>query len=206
MKLHSLLGALLLMCMLAPRQALKADSPLTSTPFYKAYTDLKMVAYAKESGIVDKKIAKFLSKSKVPLHEKAAVINALGWDFDGKKNAELYLAYLSDKRGMEIGNDVFVLPPSDLFCVGYLTALDNYFDVRYAQEILQSAERQMPQNFTVAFIHALVKAQIAMDSDWCEVYQVVYAVESNSNLKPSMRRSAIKIVMEYIELYKDECG
>lgn len=206
MKRTFIFSTLILIGILGSLQSLKADSPLTSTPFYKAYTDLKMVAYAKESGIVDKKIARYLSKSNVPLHEKAAVINALGWDFDGKKNAELYLDYLSEKRGLDLSTDIFVLPAADLFCVGYLTALDNYFEVRYAQAILQSAEKQMPNNFTVAFIHGLVQAQIAMDSDWCKVYQVVHVVESNPNLERAMRPTAVKIIMDYIQLYQEECG
>ena len=42
---------------------LKADSPLTSTPFSSAYESEKMIQYVKDNGL-DKKGLKFLAKKK----------------------------------------------------------------------------------------------------------------------------------------------
>ncbi len=196
----------LLVLGLAPKMTW-ADSPLTSTPFYKAYFETeKMVRYAKDNPILDKKIAKFLMKESNPLHLKAAVINAMGWDVDGKNNAEILLAYLVEKR--KIGNDeqeFEKLTPHDLFCMGYTMALDNYFDVEDAASVLALAGAKMPGNFTAQFIHALVMAQIAMDVDWCDVWKLVSSVEQNKTLKREMLPAAIAIVMEYIGLYRDDC-
>ncbi len=185
--------------------ALQADSPLTSTPFHRAYMDLKVVSYAKEQGVVDKKIAKFLMKDK-PLHQKAAVINALGWSMDGKNNAELFLEFLKVKRKLVQESDFANLTGPDLFCMGYMMALDNYFDVGEAFQVLSIAQTKMPENFTANFVLSLVEAQIMMDSDWCKVWQVVHKVEQNKSLERSMLPAAVKIVMEYIQLYQSECG
>lgn len=183
-----------------------ADSPLTSTPFHQAYAGVKIVSYAADHPVLDKKIAKYLLKEKNPIHRKAAVINAMGWDSEGKNNAELLLEYLVKARGIsDEEKDFEKLTPSDLFCMGYLMAMDNYFNVEDAASVLAIAGSQMPNNFTVQFIHSLVMAQIAMDVDWCDVWKLVAAVERNKNLVREMPQEAVDIVMEYISLYKNEC-
>lgn len=184
----------------------QADSPLTSTPFHTAYSSIKIVQYASEHPVLDKKIAKYLIKDKNPLHIKAAVINAMGWDFDGKQNAELLLEYLARARGIDGQNkDFSKLNPTDLFCMGYCMAMDNYFEVDDAASILALAGTKMPNNFTVHFIHSLVIAQIAMEVDFCDVWRLVAEVEENKTLERSMMPEAIAIVMDYIGLYKEEC-
>ena len=184
-----------------------ADSPLTSTPFHQAYDGVKMVEYAREHPTLDKKIAKFLMKESAALHHKAAVINAMGWNSQGKDNAELLLDHLVKKR--KIGNDekdFEKLTAHDLFCMGYCMAMDNYFDVEDAASVLALASSKMPNNFTARFIHALVMAQIAFDVDWCDVWKLVSEVEQDGSLKRSMKPTAINIVMEYISLYRESCN
>lgn len=195
----------LLLLMLLPFFG-KADSPLTSTPFHEAYAAEKMVAYALEHPVIDKKIAKFLMKSNQPLALKAAVINAMGWDTEGKNNAELLLTYLVKKRKIESDDkDFSKLTAHDLFCMGYCMALDNYFEVEAAAEVLALAASKMPKSFTAQLIHSLVLAQMAMDQDWCMVYNLVTQVAQNSTLKRDMSEGAVSIVMDYIELYKENC-
>ena len=67
-----------------------ADSPLTSTPISNAYEDLEIVKKAKASGEMNSEFALFLHNESNPIDKKAALINALGWDFNGKKNAMLF--------------------------------------------------------------------------------------------------------------------
>ena len=55
-----------------------ADSPLTSTPFYKAYMDMAEVKSAKEIGF-SKSHMKFLSDESVSMDKKLALINAVSW-------------------------------------------------------------------------------------------------------------------------------
>ena len=165
-----------------------------------------MVEYAREHPTLDKKIAKFLMKESAPLHHKAAVINAMGWNSNGKNNAELLLDHLVKKR--KIGDnekDFEKLTAQDLFCMGYCMAMDNYFDVEDAASVLAIASSRLNNNFTVRFIHALVMAQIAFDVDWCDVWKLVSEVEQNKSLERDMKPTAINIVMEYISLYRDSC-
>ncbi|MCF6150568.1 MAG: hypothetical protein E3K37_18215 [Candidatus Kuenenia sp.] len=72
-----------------------ADSPLTSTEFYEAYMDVKMVQRAHLQNVMGIEIAEFLSSPDNPIDEKAAVINALSWKFEGNNNAEFYMYYLA---------------------------------------------------------------------------------------------------------------
>lgn len=198
------LSLLFLLIFIAPR--LQADSPLTSTPFHEAYLDLKIVSHAKETGVVDKKIAKYLLNRKKPIALKAAVVNALGWDFNGKQNAELFLGYLADKRGITAENQNWdLLTAHDLMCIGYMMALDNYFDCEAAEKVLLMARGKEPKNHTIALVHALVLAQVLFDSDWCLSWRAVSDVDKDPDLQIELREEAMQIVMSYMILYKDEC-
>ena len=55
--LITILGLLLL----APLGSICADSPITSTPFYEAYTDIAIVQKAKIQGVLDMDMAEYLS-------------------------------------------------------------------------------------------------------------------------------------------------
>ena len=61
-----------------------ADSPITSTQFYTAYLDIEIVEKASEMTNIDEKTIKYLSDPEYPLDIKAAVINALGWEIEGR--------------------------------------------------------------------------------------------------------------------------
>jgi len=70
-----------------------ADSPITSTDFYKAYLHIPKVEEAHEIGVLSEGMASFLLDSENSLDKKAAVINALSWDFDRKINAFFILGF-----------------------------------------------------------------------------------------------------------------
>ena len=74
-----------------------ADSPITSTDFYKAYLSVPEVESARASGIINKQIANFLLNPEHTIDKKAAIINALSWDLNGKVNAILFNKYLYKK-------------------------------------------------------------------------------------------------------------
>ena len=73
----------------------KADSPLTSTNFSKAYKSEKMIVYTKENGL-NQKLLKFLGKEQKESVIKIAIINELGWG--AKDLVKQFEAYLLDKR------------------------------------------------------------------------------------------------------------
>ena len=184
----------------------RADSPITATDFYKAYMDVKMVKRAHLEGVMGLEIAEFLSSPENPIDVKAAVINAISWKFEGKSNAELYAYYLALLYHLPVSElNTDFLGADETFCLGYLTAIDDYFHPEFAIPLLEEARKSINDSFTVSIISAVVKAQAAFDSDWCEVWREIKAVLENSALKQDLRPEATKIILDYMVLYKEYC-
>ena len=120
---------LLLYCLFFLSTA-NADSPITSTDFYKAYLHIPEVEEAHEIGVLSEGMAQFLLDSENSLDKKAAVINALYWDIDRKINAFLFKRHLKAKYQVkdDIDSLVKVMNDEELFCLGYMTVMDNYFE------------------------------------------------------------------------------
>lgn len=190
----------IILCALFCFQPAIADSPVTSTDFYRAYMDLDIVKYAKDKGIMDNKIAEFLHKDSTPIDQKAAVINALSWDVELKNNAEVYQNYLHSVSPAVAGR--FYPEASDQFCLGYLTLMDDYREPQNAIAILQGAAKRINDSFTVAIVLAIAKSQQAVsDDDWDKVSQYAAEVKNNKALKDDMRSEARDIIFNYLEMY-----
>lgn len=54
-------------------------------------------------------------------------------------------------------------------------------------------------------INALIYAQIAIDYDWCAVFQVCDSVVKDDDLIIDINPKAIEQIMEYMNLYSDNC-
>lgn len=184
----------------------QADSPITATDFYEAYKDVKMVQRAHLEGVMGVEIAEFLSSPENPIDHKAAVINALSWRFEGKSNAELYTYYLGLLYHMSITElDTDFLSADEIFCLGYLVAMDDYFHPENAIVLLEEAQRMMKESFTVSMVLALVRAQIAFEQDWCEAWKIIERVLQNADIKQDLRQEAKKIIVNYMILYREYC-
>jgi hypothetical protein len=197
-----------LSCMLFLIQGgLKADSPITSTPFYKAYEKNKMVKYAASKGVIDKKIAKFLLSDKKNIDQKAAVINALSWDIDGKSNTPVLISYVETKYKKE-AEKIYLedMSADDLFCLGYLIVMDNYFAPSNGLDFLILAKEKKPESYTINIIHALIQSQVYLDTfEWCRIWEICNEVNTNITLQSDMKDDAMKIIFEYIGLYESSC-
>ncbi|MCR4322134.1 MAG: hypothetical protein NUV74_17585 [Candidatus Brocadiaceae bacterium] len=201
-----LLVVLLLNVLLLFQKISHADSPITATKFYEAYLDVKMVERAHLEGVMGFEIAEFLTSTENPIDAKAAVINALSWKFDGKNNAELYAYYLALLYHVSVTElDTEFLSADEIFCIGYLTAMDDYFHPEKALPILEEAHKVMKDSFTVSIIMALTIGQKVMDYDWCEVWRLTEGVLKNKELKQDLRPEAIKMIVGYMILYKEYC-
>lgn len=194
--------------------AARADSPITSTDFHTAYLDVALVERAAARGVMDGQIAAFLSGPDNPLDVKAAVINALGWKFEGKNNAELYGWYLAAKYGLRIDNlNLDVINDGELFSLAYLTVMDDYFTPQKAIPLIDAAwERSAARSrkrggpgFTVSLIRALIHAQAAMESDWCAVWTLTENAMEADARKRDMRAAAVDIITGYMGLYRGDC-
>src|SRR3989338_1280898 len=202
----TLLVVLLLNVLLLFQKITRADSPITATGFYEAYMDVKMVKRAHLEGVMGLEIAEFLTSPENPIDVKAAVINALSWRFDGKNNVELYACYLALLYHVSlIEIDTAFLSADEIFCMGYLMVMDDYFHPEKALPLLEEAHKTMGNSFTVSIILALAKAQRAFGSDWCEVWKLTEEVLKNKELKQDLRHEATKMIVDYMILYKEYC-
>lgn len=179
--------------------ACRADSPLTSTDFWTAYRDVPQVRTAHDLRRLNNGLANYLL-SKAPLDRKAAVINALSWNYEGQQNAPLFLEAASLKYGKSDAEVRYMLKPDERFCWGYLMAMDNYFDVKTSLLTLRNARRQMPKSFTVAIVTELVEAQHNFAHG--KLWQYVEPVFEDQHLKRELRPQARKVIYDYMALYK----
>jgi hypothetical protein len=183
-------------------QNLFADSPLTSTDISKAYKDSKIVQLASNSeGKLNDELMNYLMDSKNPIELKIALINELGWDFDGKNNSIVFYEYLKKNNIKDINE----ANADILICFAYLKALDNYFDVEEAIIYAKKAKTKNEKSYTINIVCALIEAQKAMNSDWCEVYNLTNNVRINETLVKDMKDEATNVIFEYMDLYKDAC-
>lgn len=205
-RLKTLLLALILATCLQPAYA---DSPITSTAFSEAYLDIEIIRYAKENGVMNLQMAQYLSNPGHSLDKKAALIDALSWKYEGKRNKDIYLNFLSVLYSRPVNDLPYdILSADELFSLGYLTVMDDYFHPQKAIPMLEKANARYRNNFTAQMILAIAKAQDYMHDGkkWCKVWQVTEAVLNNKDLVVDMREGAIKHIEDYMKLYADECS
>ena len=183
--------ALLLIAAVVLSQNLFADSPLTSTNISEAYADSKIVQLASTTeGRLTIELMNYLNESMHPVELKIAVINQLGWGFNGFNNAYYFYEYLQEKYNFK-DTDEFLKQ-----------AMENYFNVDEPIIYALKARSKNNESYTINIICALIEAQKAMDSDWSEVYNLTNNVRLNRSLNRDMKEEAVKIIFEYMDLYK----
>ena len=188
-------------------QNLFADSPLTSTNFSEAYKDEQIIQLASQAkGQLTIPLMDYLYDNNNPIELKMALINELGWDFDGRNNSTLFFEYLQNKNKYK--NIVTFLSKANgdlLISMAYLKAMDNYFEVDNAIIYAQKAKSKNTNSYTTHIICALIEAQKTFENDWCEVYNLVNNVRQNQALNRDMKADAIDIIFEYMNLYQEYC-
>lgn len=182
-----------------------ADSPLTSTDFYQSYEEYPIVRKAKKEEKMTLEFAEFLSSKDNPIDVKVALINALGWKFEGKYNTTLYSYHLSLIHGMRASEfELDKLTPDELLTLGYIKALDNYFETQDAERILLKAVSKNPESLTYNLILAITKAQNVNVEAWGLRWKLFENVINNPNFKKDIRQMAIQQMKDYMILYKDD--
>jgi hypothetical protein len=195
----------LLSFLLSGAGRLFADSPITSTDFYSAYAEYAIVNKAHEAGVMNESIAAYLLSDTVAIDVKAAIINGLSWSIEGKQNATLLMPYIQKKYKTSGEPDMKTLSADDLFCLGYLTIMDNYFQTEKPLKLLSLARKKKPDSYTINIILALAEGQEAMATDFCRVYKICEEVRKNYSLTQDMKMDALNIIFGYIEDYKGYC-
>lgn len=189
--------------------SIKADSPLTSTNIAKAYMDEAIVKEAeKANGKLTNNLMEYLYNKKNPIQVKIALINKIGWNFEGTDNATLFYDFLKTKK-KKLGTYQGLLKKGrwDLqLCMAYIQALSNYFNVEDALQMAEKAAQKNKRSYTTQIVYALIKAQKLFDSSWCEVYKATHQVRTNKSLnKDILNAEAIKNIFDYMDLYKSSC-
>jgi len=184
-----------------------ADSPLTSTHFAEAYSEHPMVELANENmqGEVPTTLLNFLADKHAPVDVRLAVVNNLGWNFDGTNVGAQLCEYLMGRYGVKNENKLAnKLDAKTLAVYAYAKAMSNYFDVKDASNLAHKAvKKNKDKSLSVALIAALIDAQIYLDSDWSKIFPVVNNVLHDGSLHLDMRQEAIDDIMEYIGLYSE---
>ncbi len=184
-----------------------ADSPLTSTHFADAYSDHPMVQMADQmmQNDIPTTLLNFLADKNSPVDVRLAVINKIGWNFDGTTVGAQLGEYLMGRYGAKSEKKlVKKLDAGTLAVYAYAKAMSNYFDVKAASELgHQAVKKNKDKSFSVALISALIDAQIYLDSDWGMIYKVVSDVLHDGSLNLDMRQEAIDNIMDYINLYNE---
>jgi hypothetical protein len=184
-----------------------ADSPLTSTQFYKAYGSLPIIQDASKSkGILTEKLMRYLSDPSHPIDIKVALINRLGWDINGKHNANLFIKFLQKTKGYQSIKDLKERASShEILCIGYLLAMDNYKDVKEALIFSNIAATKETKSYTIQMINALILSQTFSYGNWCKKYEVLQKVKTATNLTIVFKSEASDIIFQYISSYKTYC-
>jgi hypothetical protein len=203
----------LLILILVISQYTFADSPLTSTEFYKAYMDVPLVQKALNSkGKITDEIIKYIYADTNPLEIKLAIINAVGWKFKGLKNSRKLFEYIMKKKKYKVDflgkqTAFYVNATSDeLICYSYMKALDNYFDVSYALDVAGKALKKSPKSFAVNMIYNLIKAQgLSLHAEYCYAANIFGTLKNNPNLIMDMKKESMSFIFEYMDYVDRDC-
>ena len=191
-----------------------ADSPLTSTDFYKAYLEVPMVKEALSSkDIISNGIMEYINDDANPLDVKLAIINAIGWDHKGMMISKMYFMTVMQKKKYksDFGGEYSAFESSattdELICYSYMKALDNYFDVVDAFEMAGVAIRKSPDSFAVNMIYNLIKSQgLTSYGENCYASKLFLTLNNNPKLKMDMSKESMSYIFEYMNDIGKNCN
>jgi len=183
-----------------------ADSPLTSTNFYKVYNDPTIDKFIQARGKINEELCTLLLKKETPLEIKIAGINALGWKLTGQNNAEVFLKYLVSKKYYQDKNNFLKNSNAeDLILYTYMLAMDNYVDVSKSVKICEEPIIKNSESKCIRIISALIHSQAILYTSYCEVYRTMAEANKKDNLRYDMQEGAIQEIFKYIDNYKKYC-
>lgn len=186
-----------------------ADSPLTSTPFGRAFLSEPIVAKAaKSNGKISKEMLGYLANESNPIEIKLALINQLGWSIKGQNNGKRFFKYLTKSRNYKSEGDLLENCNGDeMISLAYLYAMDNYFDVSNAILYAEVGIFKNPGNYSAHIIRGLIYAQEKLNlGEWCESYYSTDRVRKDPEvLYKDFNQDAIDIIFEYMDIYKKYC-
>lgn len=181
-----------------------ADSPLTSTDFYKAYLDVPVVKKASlANGVISQEMMYYLENDDHPLGVRLAVVNALGFKRGGGKNVGEYLSYYCEQMGGNLMQVMPILSDAQSIIIGYMAALSDLNDTEFAMGFAQQAHNNNIQNeypsAALEIIYNLILGQNNPKTAATEIYKWIGndAVE----VQHELNEKAEAIIWDYMKLY-----
>lgn len=183
-----------------------ADSPITSTEFAAAYKDVPIVAkmISLNGNVVTDELIRYLADDNNPIDVKVAAINAINFDKDVYTPLMNFL-----KTKWNTNSEITVLKSINASTTGalaYARARHYYFDLGEAYILCNIAYSKDPSSLTINMVYALIATTEIMDYNFCDVYRLCSSVLADNELKQDIRIQAINMMMDYINLYKDDCN
>src|SRR5690606_9911417 len=147
-------------------------------------------------------------------------INSFGWGSGYTQSFEDHLIekrkgltrevfkYLkNDSEDMpEENSQTELLTTDDLVCWAYLRAMDNYETPFYSMKGAFLAYWRNQKNMSAGVVWCLVVSQMALMSDWCKIYESAKTFIVNAEYEVNIfKEEAITIIMEYMNLYEQDC-
>ncbi|MFU8842772.1 MAG: hypothetical protein ACNA7V_03075 [Bacteroidales bacterium] len=184
-----------------------ASEPVTNTKFYTVYGSLPEVSHIETHGTADGNVLPFLIGPENPIDQKAAVMNTLLVNNQNKNNAVTFRMFVARTYRENFETlDLNKLTADELFCLGYLTLLDEDGATANALPILQMAKVKNPSSSTIAIVHALATTQAsAKAGNPCEGWNLFMQVVGNSSLNNDMHPEMVSIVSRSMQPYGEGC-
>ncbi|MEZ5082554.1 MAG: hypothetical protein R2750_03775 [Bacteroidales bacterium] len=187
--------------------AILASSPITLVSFYLEYANINEVGIMEESGALDGRVMPFLLDENNPIIQKAAVINALVNTDKPRYNASTFKQFIARnyKDNFET-MDINKLNGHELFCLGYLTLIDDMGNPDNALPILTLALEKNKNSQTVHMIHSIASAQQFINKgNKCEGWDIFENNRSNTSLNNDMGNNIVSYFQVVMETYKEGC-
>lgn len=184
----------------------KPQSPLEAIRIESFYKDHPMVQQSLQSrGKITAEICDFLVNSTENINHKLAIINALGMKVSSHANTDtLHIAICRTYQVQSVYQLTNTQENAELMAsYAYLMALESSFDVQKAHDIVQRARRLQPDNQAVEFVYALLNAQMAFGTDYCDLFKSFQKLSKKAI--PNLNPEVLKLALDYADLYKSYC-
>ena len=183
------------------------SNPVTLTSFYSAFDYLNEVQTVLDRGMIDGRMISYLLDETTPIDEKAGIMNALVEKNTTQTNALTIKQLLARKYGENWQSmDLSKLSGSELFCLGYLSILDEEGNPENGLPILKMATEKNPNSSTINLIYSLALAQEFLNQNKdCEAWKACNIVKTNTSLNGDFDQGAANQVFEVMETYNNGC-
>jgi hypothetical protein len=188
-------------------QHLFADSPLTSTPFYKAYLDVEIIEKASKEHILNVDEIMYLLDSANSLDKRLALVNAKSFKLDSEPmNSEMFADSLKSLFITDSTNYLSI--PSELkLLLAYIIAMEDYMYPNKAFSVITAVaeDKTIMKSSEYQLVVGLVLGNMIMETGFCDVWKNIEPFFNNAETPNSFRKEAIKIIQDYMIGYKKYC-